>query len=195
MGKIEWKFISGYEGLYEVSTTGEVRSVDRYVNDRWGNKQFRKGKVLKQNLQNVKGVGYLYVGLWKDGRNRQKLVHRLVAEAFVPNHYSKGYVNHRDFNKENNHVTNLEWCTAKENIEHFHRGVEDGKIKRSTRSDRRFVSWNPKDKSWVGYVWNSKLSKQVFVKQSKDKELVYTEVYNYYLSIYGVPPWELTLDL
>lgn len=94
-----WKDIEGYEGLYQVSTHGRVRSLKR-------NKIMNPVKAIN---------GYMRVRLIKNGKDKNYLVHRLVAEAFLPNWFDDPQVNHRDENKQNNHVDNLEWCSAKYN--------------------------------------------------------------------------------
>lgn len=96
----EWKAVSGYEGLYEVSNLGRVRSIKR--------RKILSLSILKD--------GYCQVGLCKLGERRYFLIHRLVAEAFVPNPASKPQVNHKDEDKSNNAASNLEWMTPKENI-------------------------------------------------------------------------------
>ena len=111
MKKEYWKPILNYEGLYEVSNWGRVRSLDRWCSHRRG-KQLKKGRILK--LCTNKG-GYLYVYLWKNGKGKYFLVHRLVAEAFIPNPDNLPQVNHKDENKLNNNAENLEWCSAKYN--------------------------------------------------------------------------------
>lgn len=90
-----WADIKGYEGLYQVSSHGEVRS-------------FMSGKVLKA----WKRKGYPSVNLYKDGIKTIFHVHRLVAEAFIPNAFNKPCVNHKTEQRDTNHVKDLEWCTA-----------------------------------------------------------------------------------
>lgn len=104
----KWKPVRGYEGLYEVSNLGSVRSLPRQAG------KFRiKGRVLKQ----AKGrTGYLLVGLSKDGITKTVGVHRLVAEAFVENPEHKETVNHINEDKADNRANNLEWLTLRENI-------------------------------------------------------------------------------
>lgn len=110
---IVWKDISGYEGLYQVSNNGLVKSLDRITT---GN---RKRKIRGKNLsQGVNEFGYCVVALCKDGRIKMKRVHRLVADAFIPVVPGKPYINHKDGNPKNNHSSNLEWCTQKENVQH-----------------------------------------------------------------------------
>ena len=111
LGEI-WKDIKGFEGLYQVSNFGRVKSLDKIVNGRNNKPVIKKGKILKQvDL----GQGYVVVCLRKELKNNQKFVHRLVAEAFIPNPNNLPQVNHKDENKKNNCVDNLEWCTAKYN--------------------------------------------------------------------------------
>lgn len=106
-----WKDIVGYEGLYQVSNMGGVKSLPKI--DRLG--RFHRG-VLKSQVDN--GNGYLLVNLKHDGVQRMRSVHRLVAEAFIPNDHELPEVNHKDGNKKNNVIDNLEWCTRSENVKH-----------------------------------------------------------------------------
>lgn len=108
-----WKDIKGYEGLYQVSNLGRVRSLDRYVNAMYG-KRFVKGFIRKSHI-NI-GLGYKTLVLSKNGINTEVYIHRLVAEAFVPNPNKYNIVNHRDEDKTNNRYDNLEWCTALYNM-------------------------------------------------------------------------------
>ena len=104
----EWRPVVGYEGLYEVSNIGRVRSIDRYVKTCYGSYRLHKGKVLSPG---IRPDGYLVVSL----QYRMFRVHRIVAEAFLPNPDNLPQVNHKDEDKSNNRVDNLEWCTAKYN--------------------------------------------------------------------------------
>ena len=107
----EWRAIDGYEGLFEVSNLGNVRSIDKH--DRNG--RFWEGKTLSKN---VVSSGYLRVVLCANNNSKHVYVHRLVADAFIPNPDSKPQVNHKDGNKQNNIVETLEWVTHGENIKH-----------------------------------------------------------------------------
>lgn len=115
-----WKDIPGYEGLYQASTLGSIRSVDRAITkvNRWGiiTEHFHKGKIL---IQHFDGLGhYLIVILRKDGKSHTEQVHRLIAKTFIPcNDYSLD-VNHKDGCRTNNTVENLEWCSRSYNLKH-----------------------------------------------------------------------------
>lgn len=108
----EWRPIEGFEGLYEVSNLGNVKSVERYVFHLRYGKKFIKEKIRKPIDS---GIGYLQVVLFKNGKRKNHLVHRLVAEAFISNPNNLPQVNHKDEDKTNNNVNNLEWCTSKYN--------------------------------------------------------------------------------
>ncbi len=97
-----WKPIPGYDG-YEVSSFGRVKSLSY--------RKTKKPNLLKQQTDRK---GYLFVGL----PGKQERVHRLVALAFIPLEEGKEYINHKDENRKNNHVENLEWCTTKYNLEY-----------------------------------------------------------------------------
>ena len=109
MEKEVWKDIKNYEGHYQVSNYGRIKSVDKLVNSGLKNnkKVLKKGKILKQLKRSN---GYLAVGLCNGETQKSKSVHRLVAEAFIPNLNNYKNINHKDENKENNNVSNLEWC-------------------------------------------------------------------------------------
>lgn len=105
-----WKDVIGYEGKYAVSNIGRIKSLDYCRSGR--------SKILKQGIGTT---GYYNVGLCINAKAITKKVHRLIAIAFIPNPENKGDVNHIDGNKLNNNVSNLEWNTRKENINHAHR--------------------------------------------------------------------------
>ena len=94
-----WLDIEGYQHKYQVSNTGKVKALNYR----------RTGK--EQIIASKENKGYLEVALWKDGKRKMFLVHRLVAQTFIPNPENLPQVNHKDENKKNNCVNNLEWCT------------------------------------------------------------------------------------
>ena len=113
----EWKDIEGYEGIYQVSNLGRVRSLDHKARhrSRTGN-EFEvtyKGRIRKQ-VPNENG--YSIVMVKNDGKSRALKVHRLVAQAFIPNPDNLPFVNHKDEDPSNNRADNLEWCTHEYNV-------------------------------------------------------------------------------
>lgn len=114
-----WKPIKDFNG-YEVSNTGQVRSTNY------------RGKGVTRILKTSpdKMTGYMKVALIKDGKTKPKTVHRLVADAFIENPNNYPCVNHKDEDKTNNHVTNLEWCTHKYNANYGTRNERAGERKR-----------------------------------------------------------------
>lgn len=118
-----WKDIPGYEGYYQVSNFGQVRSVDRERIDKLGRRLHVKGKVRKLATSQD---GYLEVDLNCNGIVKYMRVHRLVAITFIPNPENKPEVNHKDGDKKNNRMSNLEWVTTTENIRHaIQTGLKD----------------------------------------------------------------------
>lgn len=110
-----WRDIPGYEGLYQVSNLGRVRSLDRYVKQNHGSKQLKRGKII-QPIKDCKG--YLRLKLCINNTSKRISIHRLVAQVFIPNLDNKPQVNHIDGDKTNNRVDNLEWVTNQENVKH-----------------------------------------------------------------------------
>lgn len=97
---VSWKNIKGYE-QYQVNNLGQIK---------------RNNKILKPIKSRN---GYLHIFLYSNGKAKQMLVHRIVAKAFIENKNNLEEINHKDGNKENNSVNNLEWCTRKQNVQHF----------------------------------------------------------------------------
>ena len=109
----EWKSIPGYEGLYEVSSYGRVRSLEKsYI--RKNGVMDHKPEIILRPKNN--GTGYFTVCLYKNKIHKYYLIHRLVAQAFIPNPDNLSEVNHKDEDKSNNRVENLEWCTHQYNL-------------------------------------------------------------------------------
>lgn len=136
MEKEIWKSIAGHYGRYEVSNFGRVKSIERKQADRIGRVQTINEHILKP--QKFKG-GYMLVHLSTGKSMKWELVHRLVAEAFVPNPEKLPQVNHKDENKENNTAENLEWVTTKDNANY---GTRNERISKSKTN-------NPKNSKQV----------------------------------------------
>lgn len=133
-----WKPISGYpqyEGLYLISNLGRVYSNDRYVQTKSGGKTLRLGRML--HIHCFEDTGYQYVCLTSGKYSNNALLHRLVALAFLPNPENKPTVNHKDGNKKNNEVSNLEWCTRRENTHH---AIKHGLMKCSDKNHMKDMS-------------------------------------------------------
>lgn len=118
MEKEIWSPVKELSDYYEVSTYGRVKSVPRMVNSGHGSKRFVKGGFRKPCLGTT---GYWHLTFVINGKTKAARLHRMVAEAFIPNPENKPCVNHRDGDKLNNHVNNLEWCTYSENSIHAHK--------------------------------------------------------------------------
>ena len=141
----EWKPIKGFEGLYEISNTGKFRNNRNEL------------KLRKHN------IGYSGLMLAKEGKKSYKLVHRVVAETFIPNPEQKREVNHIDGNKKNNLITNLEWVTSSENKQHaLLIGITDykhpplGRKLSKCPSKYHNVAWDKDRKKWIGVVRHEK---------------------------------------
>ena len=123
-----YKTVPGFEGYYEVSNLGNIKSLGHYNN--------RKPKILVQENVKSKSAIYKRVKLHKDGEYTRFLVHRLVAIVFIENPENKPEVNHIDNNTTNNTVDNLEWCTSSENMLHSHKQGRQDVVKEAAAKGR-----------------------------------------------------------
>lgn len=113
-----WKDIPDYEGLYQVSNLGRIKSLEK--KDKWD--RIYEEKILKPHKQHPKkGNQYVSIYLSKNGIKKRFFIHRLVMMCFSEQYDEKLQVNHKDGNKENNKLINLEWCTQSENIKHSYK--------------------------------------------------------------------------
>lgn len=114
---IMWADVVGYEGIYEVSDNGLVRTKEGKTtySKRWNTERVWKQRMLKIRVDKENSCR---VNLWKDGKEKSCLVHRLVAIAFIPKVEGKDFINHKDGSRLNNSIENLEWCNHTENNNH-----------------------------------------------------------------------------
>ncbi len=128
-----WKPILGYEGLYEISNLGRVKSLPRWHNNRFSG-YIDKGRFLKPRFDSY---GYQMVMLCKDKKQKNYLIHKLVANAFIDNPNGYDSINHKDENKTNNCVENLEWCTRYYNNNYGTRNKRMSETIKKKYADRR----------------------------------------------------------
>ena len=147
-----WKDIHNYEGLYQISNYGSVKSLERKVKNTKSSYRIVKEKILSCGKSSN---GYYYIILYKNQNKKIYRIHRLVAEAFIPNPNNYSEVNHKDENKENNNVNNLEWCNHIYNINY---GTS---IKRKAEKHQRQV---------IQYTKNNEIIKEYnSLKEASDK--------------------------
>lgn len=137
----EWRPIKGYEGLYEVSSIGRVKSLCRRVIYPSGNSRWVPEKILKPSKSKK---GYLSVSLYKNGKSTRSIVHRLVANAFIENPKEKPQVNHINEIRDDNRVSNLEWVTSKENNNHGGRNSKLSKARSKSVEGKSILNGNIK---------------------------------------------------
>lgn len=143
-----WKPIEGYEGLYEVSNLGRIKSMHFW----W--------KILKWNINSS---WYLWVDLYKYWIKKNYRIHSLVANNLIKNSENNPQVNHIDWNKQNNYMENLEWVTASENCQHAH----DNGLNPVTKNNN-FIKNNPS--KWK--LWKDSYSSRKVCQYSKDWEFI-----------------------
>ena len=138
----EWRDIAGYEGFYQVSNLGGVRSLDREQRQ-----LSRHGTMMTKMYRGTaitptdNGNGYMIVGLKKGGKRKSYYVHRLVADAFIPNPDCCEQVNHKDYDKRNNSAANLEWVSQVENIRYSRTNMEKPRAKtKQTSTGERYIT-------------------------------------------------------
>ena len=134
-----WKDITGYEGLYQVSNLGRVKSLER-TKDNNGGKVKVNERIMKISSDQA---GYNIICLTKNGKRKTHKIHRLVALNFVPNPENKREVNHKDGNKSNNIYCNLEWSTRAENIRHaFATGLNGGEHLKNNSLSKKVIQYD-----------------------------------------------------
>lgn len=129
-----WKDVKDFEGLYQISSFGRVKSLERITKDYMHtNGVHKKERIL---MQKTSAAGYKIVCLSKKHKNYHLLVHRMVAQAFVPNPRNLPVVNHKDENKQNNNVQNIEWCSHKYNLSYNNLHLRRIKKTKKTNTER-----------------------------------------------------------
>lgn len=150
-----WKDIKGWKGYYQISSFGKVKSCARILTvtfQRGPRKGMtllfhRKEKILVKRLNNK---GYIVTAFFKKGKAVRLHVHHLIAEAFIPNPHHFDQINHKNRNKRDNKITNLEWCNNRGNCTHS--------IQRPKTSKYTGVLWDKRDKIWIAKIWINKKS-------------------------------------
>jgi len=157
----EWRYHPKLGDNYLVSNTGIIKSISRYVKFN-GNLIFKKTINLKYQISKK---GYYTIRIDSNGIKKTLVVHRLVAQLFVPNPFNLPQVNHKDLNKLNNNYTNFEWNNNRQNTTHYRENVIHTSIHVG-------VHWNKKDNIWVSqiYILNKKYTVGSFKCQHKAKE-------------------------
>lgn len=163
-----WKDIIDFEGLYEISNYGNVKSCRRYVNQRFG-KRLVNEKLLSVGRDKD---GYLMAILCQDGIKKTVKIHRLVANAFIDKINGKNIVNHIDSNKSNNILSNLEWVSSLENNCH-------GRLKMKTSSKYIGVSYNKNDRAFRSHIYFN--GKNIYLGSFKIEEDAYKRRCDYEL--------------
>lgn len=149
-----WKDIPEYEGLYQVSNLGRIKSLERKVN-----KQTSIRVVNERILKLLKGKKYMQVCLSKNCKTKTKLVHRLVAETFIPNYNNYQEVNHIDANVQNNCVNNLEWCNRYQNMQHA--------------KQKRLIKHNKKEKCfWYNKYGKEHIRSKKIIQKDKNNNVI-----------------------
>ena len=161
-----WKDIKGYEGIYQISNLGNIRSLERItiLESENQHKKYKANRHIKCKIKKptVNKCGYYQTVLYKKGKKRNVLVHRLVAEAFLPNLNNKPTINHIDGNKLNNKLDNLEWATYTEQLIHVNSFLGKKSVISEKCREKRAIQLRKQVKRSDGKVYNS------IAKASKD---------------------------
>lgn len=167
-----WKDVEGYEGYYQISSHGRVKSLERQVRTKYGFRTVRE-RVLKKTLDKDE---YIMVKLSKNNKIKTCKVHRLVAEYFIKNPDNLPQVNHIDGNKQNNSYENLEYTANLKNINHYH-------SKNGTKKYGVHMSQN----KWRARI--KKDGKSICLGHYDKKDDAYQAFYSKYKELHGVAPW------
>ena len=185
----EWRPIAGYEGLYEVSNLGRVKSKKRVDINRLGVKRILKEKILKPCKEKN---GYLRVNLWVNGKNKHYTVHRLVANAFIPNPDKLPQINHKDEDKTNNNISNLEWCTPEYNINYGNRTKKVSDLQKNDRGKSYIIDQYTIDGRYIkSYPSSKEIKRQLKIDSSNILKCchgVYKQAYGFIWKMHPTQP-------
>ena len=179
----QWKDIEGFDGRYQISNLGRVKSCSRLIRvSHRGYVGYRKTqeKIMKPcTMRN----GYQYIEFHKNGEQSREFVHRLVARAFIPNLNNLPFVNHKDENPSNNNVDNLEWCTSKYNCNYGNRNAKISKSRKGMKfTDEHIENMRKAGKQRVNDEFRQKMREVHLGKKLSDehKKKIGQSVRNYY---------------
>lgn len=139
----EWRDIKGYEGKYQISNAGHVKSLLTWSVSK---RKFEPKERMMCPTSN--GNGYLLITLSNRGKRKNKYIHRLVAEAFIENPENKSSVNHKDYDRANNTVKNLEWVTVKENVAHSVEHMKHEKNYTHSSTGEKYIYFRKSSRSY-----------------------------------------------
>lgn len=160
----EWRDIKGYEGLYKVSNSGKVVALN-----------YNRERRSKERVLRVGKGGYLYLNLYKNNKCKTFKIHRLVAEAFIPNPKNFPQVNHKDEDKSNNNASNLEWCTCKYNNNYGTKGrrtLDTHKQTNSPKAEKPIAQLDCNGNIIATYISISEGARQVGVARESLRDCV-----------------------
>lgn len=195
----EWKDICGYEGLYKISDFGNVKRIEHLSNHDTIHLRKLKEKILKKG---VNKRGYLTVSLSQNGKKKTYKIHRLVAQTFIANPTNLPQVNHKDENKANNHVSNLEWCDNDYNT-HYGSVLQRRKVGMNNNKRTRFFTYKGIKKSlaeWghiVGIKYETLFSR-IYVQHLNIEQALTMPIKNcgrHKYEKYALKPLEIEVDL
>lgn len=175
MNEIEiWKPIINYEGYYEISNKGNIRSLDRIINLKNGFTRNEKGKTMKIGISHK---NYKYVNLSKNSKNTQYEIHRLLAINFLENINNFNIVNHIDGNTLNNNLNNLEWCNIRENATHgnlFKNKTSKYPCVYKPKNSNKFLAEinHNKEKIYLGSFDTELIAYEEVLKYKKDNNII-----------------------
>lgn len=172
-----WKDIVDYKGLYQASNLGRIKSLDK--KDAMG--RLVKGKIMKPATRKD---GYLQITLHKDKKATKFLVHRLIAEIFIENKQNLKEINHKDENKQNNNISNLEWCSRKYNV-NYGEANKKRRYKLLNKRGKKIAQYDKK-----GNLLNMFLSLSQATRDTKVNKAHISECCNKYRKTAGGYKWE-----